>query len=173
MQKQVRPLARSRQALFTASFAVAACIVLADSASAQGIRLEGVWGVTIQRRDCATGAALGPPVRALTTFEQGGTLTESNGATAFAPGQRSIGHGVWTQSGATYTDKTATLLLFDTPPNTPPGSPGFLAGWELTSHTYTLSNADTFAATGTATFYDVNRAVYRTACTTRTGDRLR
>ena len=150
-----------------------ALMAVADAASAQGIRLEGVWGVTIQRRDCATGAALGPAVRALTTFDQGGTLTESNGATAFAPGQRSIGHGTWRQAGGSFVDQTVTMLLFDTPANTPPGSPGFQAGWEVTSHTYTLSGPDSFSATGTAQFFDLNRQAYRSACTTRSGERVR
>jgi hypothetical protein len=65
------------------------------------------------------------------------------------------------------------MLLFDTPANTPPGSPGFQAGWEVTTHTYTLAGADRFTAAGTATFYDVNRVPYRSACTLRTGDRVR
>jgi hypothetical protein len=165
--------ARLTQALVTTAWLLTAVIAWPGSASAQGNRLEGVWGVSIQRVDCATNAALGPPVRFLTTFAQGGTLTESSGGTAFLPGQRTAGHGVWTQTGGTYTDRTVTLLLFDTAANTPPGSPGFLAGWEVTTHTYTLSGPDRFTAVGTATFYDVNRAPYRSACTQRTGDRYR
>ena len=162
-----------RTLLIRMTLGVLTVFILTNDALAQGLRLEGSWGVLIQRRDCTTGAALGPAVRALTTFEQGGTLIESNGATAFVPGQRSIGHGTWTPSGGGYVDRTATMLLVDTPANTPPGSPGFLAGWEVTSHTYTLTGIDSFTATGTAAFYDLNRAVYRTACTTRTGDRIK
>ena len=150
----------------------AALLIMAETAAAQA-RLEGVWGVTIQRRDCQTTAALGPPVRALVTFDQGGTLTETNGALAFSPGQRSIGHGTWSQAtGATLADHTVTLILFDTPANTPPGSPGFQAGWEVTSHTITLSG-DTFTATGTAQFFNLNREVYRSACVTRSGERFK
>jgi hypothetical protein len=88
------------------------------------------------------------------TFDQGGTLTETHGALAFSPGQGSIGHGTWSQAtGATLADRTVTLILFDTPANTPPGSPGFQAGSEVTSHTITLSG-DTFTATGTAQFFN-------------------
>jgi hypothetical protein len=146
----------------------------ASSALAQGGRLEGTWGVTIQRIDCTTNAPQGPPVRALTTFHQGGTLNESSGATAFAHGQRSTGHGVWGPTGGgTLSDRTVTLLLFDTAANTPPGSPGFLAGWEITSHTYTLTGADSFTATGSAQFFDLNRTTYRSACTTRAGERVK
>ena len=150
----------------------AALLMMVETAAAQA-RLEGVWGVTIQRRDCQTTAALGPPVRALVTFNQGGTLTETNGALAFSPDQRSIGHGTWSQTGGTtFADRTATLLLFDTAANTPPGSPGFQAGWEVTSHTITLSG-DTFTATGTAQFYNLNREVYRSGCVTRSGERFK
>jgi len=166
---------RRRRALrLTTALAAAAAAVLmmADAAAAQS-RLEGVWGVTIQRRDCQTTAPLGPPVRALVTVHQGNTVTETNGALAFSPGQRSIGHGTWNQTGgATFTDSTVTMILFDTAANTPPGSPGFQAGWEVTSHTITLSG-DSFTATGTAQFYNVNREVYRAACVSRAGERVK
>jgi hypothetical protein len=156
----------------TAALAAVAILALAETAAAQA-RLEGVWAVSIQRRDCQTTAPLGPPVRALVTFDQGNTVTETNGALAFSPGQRSIGHGTWSQTGgATFTDRTATMLLFDTAANTPPGSPGFQAGWEVTSHTITLSG-DSFTATGTAQFFNLNREVYRSACVSRSGERFK
>ena len=48
--------------------------------------LEGVWAMSLTLRDCASGAALGPPFRSLLTFHSGGTLSESAGTTQFAAG---------------------------------------------------------------------------------------
>jgi hypothetical protein len=66
------------------------------------------------------------------------------------------------------------LVGFDTPPNTPPGSPGFPAGWILSTNNITMIGADRFESTATTRFYDVNRAEYRPAtCATRVAERFR
>ena len=36
--------------------------------------IEGVWDSTVTSKDCATGAALGPPFKALIVFRRGGTF---------------------------------------------------------------------------------------------------
>ncbi len=47
----------------------------------------------------------------LVSFHFGGTLTETPGGVAFAPGQRSDGHGLWSKSGRrTYHQKFIALL---------------------------------------------------------------
>ena len=61
--------------------------------------LAGAWAVQVTLRDCATNAPLGPPFNSLVTFHRGGTISESAGSVAFAPGQRSSGHGTWTRQG--------------------------------------------------------------------------
>jgi hypothetical protein len=68
----------------------------AQQSAAQAQTVQGVWYVQVTIRDCATGAALAPPVNSLVTFAAGGTLDESVGGGGFAPGQRSDGHGTWT-----------------------------------------------------------------------------
>ena len=60
--------------------------------------IEGVWIVQVTQRDCATQAARGT-FSSLVTFVNGGTMYESPGGVAFAPGQRSTGHGTWTPGG--------------------------------------------------------------------------
>ena len=73
----------------------------------------GAWAIQVTLRDCATGAPLGPAFNSLVTFHRGGTLSESAGGTAFAPGQRSPGHGVWTRIGHdTYLQRFVAMLLF-------------------------------------------------------------
>ena len=120
-------------------------------------------GVQVTLRDCATNAPLGPPFNSLVTLHDGGTLSESAGSLAFAPGQRSPGHGAWTREARrTIAQRMVALILFDTPANLPgtpgfnpslPVSPGFFAGWHTVTHTVRLTDADHVTSAGTNVFY--------------------
>lgn len=141
---------------------------------AQGARaLEGVWALTLTPRNCTTGVPIGSSQdRSLVTFSQGGTMSGSAGGTAFAPGQRSDAHGIWTHVGpSTFSNRQVAIVLFDTPPNPP--SPGFRTGWLLISSTYTLSDANNLTVAATSEFYDINRTLYRSACVAGVGERIR
>jgi hypothetical protein len=128
--------------------------------------IEGVWIVTSTPRDCTTGAVLGQPVRALLTFHLGGTVTESVALLLAAPGQRSIGHGVWTHGGElTFRERIATMVLFDSGP--------FQAGWTVATQTNTLTDANNFTTSGGVAFYDINRQFLRMICSSRAGERFR
>ena len=72
------------------------------------------------------------------------------------------------------------LVLFDTEPNLPgtptfdptrPVSPGFFAGWQTVSHTVRFTSAVDIASTGTNRFYKANGELYRSGCSTATGQR--
>jgi hypothetical protein len=166
---------------------VAALIATAGGvrASASGSRegIEGTWAVQVTLRDCATNAALGPPFNSLVTLHRGGTLSESAGSLAFAPGQRSPGHGTWTREGRrTFDQRMVALILFNTPANLPgtPGfnpalavSPGFFAGWSIVTQTVTLSaDGDHLTSAGTNEFHKSDDTLYRTGCSTATGQRF-
>ena len=59
--------------------------------------LQGSWTSSIALKDCVSGDAITPVSYGLTTFHQGGTLSESRGA---APGTaRGPGHGIWYRTG--------------------------------------------------------------------------
>jgi hypothetical protein len=147
------------------------CQVGASNALAQPRTIVGVWALQVTPRDCATSAPLGPPSRALFTFHEGGTLTESPGNPGFTAGQRTSGHGVWTRTGpSSYTSRIVAAILFDSPPT--PTSPGFLAGWLIGSQTATITDGDHISTTGQVQFYDVNRQLYRTACASGIGERF-
>jgi hypothetical protein len=145
--------------------------------------LIGAWSIQVTPRDCATDAPLGPASNALVTFHQGGTLSESAGGLAFAAGQRSAGHGIWTQKGRhTYRQKFIALLLFDTRANLPgtpgfdplkPITPGFLAGWQTVTHTLELVDANHGRSEGTTTFYKTDGTAYRTGCSSAVTERFR
>jgi hypothetical protein len=165
---------RTRQTAVTILFSWLLLATTTGTALAQGSgarAIEGVWGMTITLRDCATGAPLGPPFRSLLTFHAGGTMSESPGTPQFSAGQRSPGHGVWSHSsGSTFSARFVAMLLFDTPP-TPP-APGFLAGWQVVGSTFTLVDANRLNLTATVQFFDLNRNPYRTACPTGSAERF-
>jgi hypothetical protein len=132
---------------------------------AQGKTIEGVWIVQVTQRDCATQAVRGT-FSSLVTFVDGGTIYESPGGVAFAPGQRSTGHGKWTRLGdSTFRQRMVAQILFTTPPN-PPVSPGFEAGWQVIDHTVALSDPDHATSSGGADFYRSNGELYRSTCST-------
>lgn len=157
------------------SVGVALALSAASGASAQqsagqGRTLQGVWYVKVTIRDCATGAALAPPVNSLVTFAAGGTLHESVGGGGFAPGQRSDGHGTWTHNGGhTYDQRFVSMINFGSAPG--PG-PAFEAGWMKVQHTVTMIDADHTESSGTNSFYRLNGDVYRSGCSTATGTRF-
>ena len=173
--RMTRLLVARTRVLLMSAVTIAAVAGAADHAFAQAnAPLVGVWGVVVTPRNCETNAPLGPPTRALATYHQDGTLEESIVLLLFAPGQRTLGHGVWTQStSTTYAERSVVLVGFDTPAGTPPGSPGFPAGWIVSTHTNTQINADRFESTGRTRFYDINRQEYRPpTCSTRVGERF-
>jgi hypothetical protein len=132
--------------------------------------VQGVWYVQVVIRDCATGAALAPPVNSLVTFAAGGTVHESVSGGGFAPGQRTNGHGTWTHKGGqTYDQRFVSMINFTTTPG--PG-PGFEAGWMKVHHTVQMIDADHNQSSGTNSFYRLNGEVYRTGCSTATGRRF-
>ncbi len=135
--------------------------------------LVGTWIVEVTLRNCDTGAPMGPPFSSLVTFHRGGTISESAGSSSFAPGQRSSGHGIWSQEkGQTYSQKMIAAILFDTPPNLPV-SPGFFAGWSTITHTVEFVNADQISSSGTNAFYKMDGTQYRAGCSTSVGRRFK
>ena len=156
--------------------------LMADSGDSRNA-LTGAWSVQVTLRDCTTGAPMGPVVNSLVTFHEGGTLSESAGGTGFAAGQRSPGHGIWSQkSHRTYRQKFIALINFDTPANLPgtpgfdptkPVSPGFLAGWQTVTHTVELEDATHITSEGTNALYKTDGTVYRTGCSTAVAERFR
>lgn len=185
---QRTPAALARRALTIATLAVALASLGAQPALAEpdesrpNAPLVGVWGVQVTLRNCTTNAPLGPAFNSLVTFHGDGTISEAAGSVAFAPGQRSPGHGAWTRQGRqTYSQSFVALILFTTTPNLPgtpgfdpskPVSPGFEAGWQTISHTLTLTDADHATSAGTNAFYDVDGNVYRTGCSTAVDQRF-
>ncbi len=142
----------------------------------------GVWTVQVTLTDCATGTAIGAPFNSLVTMHRGGTLSENAGGTAFAPGQRSAGHGVWRREGEdTYLQRFVGMLLFSTAPNLPgtptfnpasPVTPGFFAGSSTVTHRFVLTDRNHATSAGTNEFYKADGTLYRSGCSTAVAQRF-
>jgi hypothetical protein len=59
--------------------------------------LQGSWSGSIFIKNCTTGDVLAGPLPGLTTFHQGGTLSETRVSAPTSP--RGPGHGVWYRTG--------------------------------------------------------------------------
>jgi hypothetical protein len=158
----------------TTAAVVAVTLGIAGPAFAQARGLEGVWGVLTQNRNCTTNAAIGSPTHALVTYHADGTISESQYIPVFAVGQVSESHGSWGFSGGgTFAARFVRMINFDTAAGTPPGSPGFQAGWMVGTQTFDLTGPDSFTQTGSTQFFNLNRQVYRVGCASRVGERFK
>jgi hypothetical protein len=138
---------------------------------AQGKTIEGVWIVQVSQHDCSTQEVRGT-FYSLVTFVDGGTMYESPGGVAFAPGQRSTGHGTWTRLGASeFRQRMVAQILFSTPMN-PPVSPGFEAGWQVIDQVVTMSDPNHATSAGGARYYRSNGELYRSTCSTAVLERF-
>jgi hypothetical protein len=165
----------------TAALATSAAGVVRASDGDGRPRLVGAWTVQVTLRDCASNAPMGT-FNSLVTFHDGGTISEDPASAAFAPGQRSSGHGQWTRTGLrTYQQRMIGLIAFDTAANLPGTptfdptariTPGFFTGWSVVTHTLQLVDADHAASAGTNQFYKADGTLYRSGCSTATATRF-
>lgn len=156
-------------------------VMAQSNASTSAAGLVGAWLGQVTLRNCSTNTPVGT-FNSLVTFHRGGTLSESAGSLAFAPEQRSSGHGIWSHQGdRTYLQSMVALIRFDTEPNLPgspgfdpsmPISPGFFAGWATVTHTVELTPAGGLVSSGTNAFYRADGTLYRSGCSTATAQRF-
>jgi hypothetical protein len=167
---------------FISAFSLALAVLVgpvgARSAHADGLLLRptGTYAIEVTLRDCTTGAPAGPAFPSLVTFHGDGSLFETPGGRAFAPGQRADGHGTWRRTGLnTVSQEMIALVVFDTPANLPgtptfdpsrPVTPGFQAGWQTVSHKVTFTDATHATSSGTNAFFTAAGVQYRTGCST-------
>lgn len=152
------------------------------SASERQDPLVGTWAVEVTLQDCDSGAPLGAPINSVVTFHEGGTLSESPGATAFASGQRSDALGTWTRRGRHYVQRMLAIIRFTTEPNLPgmptfdptkPITPGFFAGWQTITQKVQLTSANRLVSSGGNEFFKASGELYRTGCSSAVGERFR
>ena len=133
----------------------------------QGNTLVGVWeSVAPALVDCQTGEPFGPIIRALYTFNQGGTMSEENTDPIEGP-YRTTGHGIWKRtSGRNYT-AVYTHYGFD------PDSRELVAIVKVRSNITLSRDSDSFSQNGTAEVTDPSGNVIFAGCFADTAHRLR
>jgi hypothetical protein len=140
-------------------------------------KLVGTWRVQVTPVNSVSGVKL-PTFQSLLSFAAGGTLTETTSNPMFQPGQRSIGLGIWTDSGSkTYQAVSEAYIQFSTPklpgasPSNPP-APGFIRGTQRITQTIQV-NGDQFSADAVVQFFDETGNEVTKLSHSATGERIK
>ena len=126
--------------------------------------IVGVWETAVTVRNCETGAPLAPEFQGLSTYNSGGTYTESSGGGN--PVLRSPGHGIWERENGwrNYSLKFVFLRF---------NSSGVLIGKQKVFQTLELSeNGDQLTSSGRFEVLDLNGNVIGSGCSTAAATRF-
>ena len=137
------------------------------SSNASERTIEGTWRTVVTPRNCQTGAPLGPVViRGLSTFHEGGTMSEFGVAPGSTPAQRSPGHGVWQREHG-WQDYSFAFIhnRYD--------ASGAFIGYQSVRATLELdAGGDEFTTQSTVQVFDANDNLVGTFCATSAGARF-
>ena len=142
------------------------CAQIFVSAQSDNIKEPGIVGVfrtTVTQRNCQTGNPIAT-FQGLSTFNKGGTMTETS--TALSPALRSPGHGVWRrESGFQEYSFAFTFLRFN--------PDGTFAGTQVIRQTATLApGGNQYNATGFIEVYNASGNLLGTGCATSVATRF-
>ena len=140
-------------------------------------KLVGTWRVQVTPIKSVSGVKI-TTFQSLLSFAAGGTLTETTSNPMFQPGQRSIGLGIWNESGSkTYQVVSEAYIQFSSPklpgasPSNPP-VPGFVRGTQRITQTIQV-NGDLFSADAVVQFFDEAGNEVTKFSHTATGERMK
>ena len=132
--------------------------------------LVGTWRMQVTTFNCVSGMKA-PPFKSMLSFASGGTLTETTASPAFQPGQRSVGLGIWNDSGKnTFQAVSEAYILFSTPANPP--APGLMRGTQRITQTIQV-NGDQLTSNATIQFFDESGKELVKGCASATGERIK
>jgi hypothetical protein len=167
---------RHSRLTIASTLAMFSMFVLSASAAAQhdrdsnGDPIVGTWRVQVTTYNCATGVQ-NPPFAAFLTFGGGGILLETTSSPAFAPGQRSPGHGIWSRTGGDeYTAISEAFILFSTPANPP--APPLQRGVQRITQAIDL-DGDQLTSAATVEFFDTAGNLVASGCASAVGQRFK
>jgi hypothetical protein len=133
-------------------------------------RIVGTWRVQVTTYNCQTGVH-NPPFAAYLTFGGHGILLETTSSPAFAPGQRSPGHGIWSRTGGDeYTAISEAFILFSTPPNPP--TPPLQRGVQRITQAIDV-DGDQLTSEATVEFFDTAGNLLTSGCASAVGQRFK
>ena len=135
-----------------------------DSEEKTSKSIVGVWETVVTVRNCETGAPLAPEFQGLSTYNSGGTYTESSGGGN--PILRSAGHGIWQrESGWRNYSLKFTFLRFN--------ASGVLIGKQRVFQTLELSeDGDQLTSSGRFEVLDLSGNVLASGCSTAAATRF-
>lgn len=135
----------------------------AAAKGAPGARaIEGIWDSTVTSKDCATGAVLGPPFKALIVFRRGGSFDVDN-----TQGRTTRGniYGLWKQEAGAAFSANAVHLRYD--------PDGAYAGLNKIQRSVTLAaDADSFTASLKVQIFDLDGNVVGEVCPVESAVRM-
>jgi hypothetical protein len=135
-----------------------------DSDQKTSKSIVGVWETSVTVRNCETGAPLTPEFQGLSTYNSGGTYTESSGGGN--PILRSPAHGIWQRERGwrNYSLKFVFLRF---------NASGALIGKQRVFQTLELSeNGDQLTSSGRFEVLDLSGNVIANGCSTATATRF-
>lgn len=125
--------------------------------------LQGSWTSAISIRNCVSGDVLAGPFKGISTFHQGGTLSETREANPATP--RGPGHGIWYRSGKRQFTIKIVFQRFDLN--------GFLVGTQEILSTNTVSkDSKTAAVAATFKVLDNNGVTLASGCASGDSQRM-
>ena len=128
--------------------------------------IQGAWRTTVSGVNCQTGVPLGISFPGLTTFNEGGMLSEYGIGPGSSPALRSPGHGVWQhEKGWQNYSYAFTYYRYD-------ASGVFIGSQKVTSDLELGASGDEFMSHSVVTALDANDNVIATFCATAAGTRF-
>ena len=165
MKKRIMKVIGGLTLTVMALAAFAQVLVSAQVDTGQG--LVGSWDVVVTPRDCATGnpVPFPPTFYGMQTYNQGGTMVESDAGIPGAPITRVGGQGVWAHLRGREYSVAFRVVKFN-----PDGSP---AGKDVIRDVISLGwGGDTYTSTGTVQIFDPAGNLVLTGCATTTATRF-
>jgi len=144
----------------------AATIAGQDQSPRPGHTLEGTWRLVVTPYVCDTDITL-PSFAALTTYARGGTLSGTNNAAHFLPGQRTPEFGIWDyMGGRSYRSTREAFILFASP------QPGPVRGTQRVDENIVVKG-DTLRSATRSQLTDESGHVVMASCARATGERMK
>ena len=153
---------RSQSKLIILSISTALTIVpLASSASphAEKRTIVGAWRTVVTLVNCQTRQPVGAPtIAGLSTFHDGGTMSEFGVGPGSSPALRSPSHGVWQREHG-WQDYSFTFIHYRYD-----SSGGFIGSQKVTADLELAASGDAYASKAVVEILDVNNNVIAAGC---------
>ena len=140
---------------------------LSASSNARERTIAGVWRTEVRARNCTTGVVpVGPSLRGLFTFNEGGTMSEFGVGPGSSPALRSPGHGVWQREQGTQNYSFAfTYYRYD-------ASGVFIGSQRVTATLELGASGDEFTSRSVVEVFDANDNLTGSFCGAAAGTRF-